>query len=99
MRRVLRVSIRIGVIAAIGIGIAVVVKKLTAPPADTSSSLEPWPPLSTDIGTSTSPGAETAEETAEAAAEAEAIEEAIEEAVAEAVEEAGAEAVEETSTT
>lgn len=46
-RRVLRVTIKLGLIAAVGVGIAVVVKKLTAPPAD-SSSLEPWPPLKTD---------------------------------------------------
>jgi hypothetical protein len=92
MRRVLRLSVRIGVIAAIGVGIAVVVKKLTAPPADTSSSLEPWPPLSTDTTTSTGADTGTGEEAAAGA-------EAIGEAAAEAVEETEAEAVQETSTT
>lgn len=53
MRRVLRISLKLGLIAAIGIGIAVVVKKLTAPPSDTAAPLEPWPPLSTETTTGT----------------------------------------------
>jgi hypothetical protein len=52
VRRVLRISFKLGLIAAIGVGIAVVVKKLTAPPAD-STPLEPWPPLSTETTTGT----------------------------------------------
>jgi hypothetical protein len=50
-RRVLRLTVKLGIIAAVGIGIAVVVKKLTAAPADSSGSLEPWPPLKTDAST------------------------------------------------
>lgn len=47
-RRVLRLTIKIGIIAGIAVGIAVVVKKLTAPPSDSTGSLEPWPPLKTE---------------------------------------------------
>jgi hypothetical protein len=45
--RLLRVTVKLGVIAAVGFGIAVVVKKLTAP-ADAPYASEPWPPLQTD---------------------------------------------------
>jgi hypothetical protein len=43
-RRLLRVTVKLGIIAAVGFGIAVVVKKLTAP-AESPYSPEPWPPL------------------------------------------------------
>jgi hypothetical protein len=46
-RKFFRLTFKLALIAAIGFGIAVVVKKLTAP-ADTAVPLEPWPPLSTD---------------------------------------------------
>lgn len=46
-RRLFRLTFKLTLIAAIGFGIAVVVKKLTAP-ADTPVPLEPWPPLQTD---------------------------------------------------
>ena len=46
-RRLLRVTVKLGIIAAIGFGIAVVVKKLTAP-AEAPYSPEPWPPLQAD---------------------------------------------------
>lgn len=51
-KRLSRVVFRLALIAAIGYGIAVVVKKLTAP-ADDSAPIDPWPPLapdSTDVG-------------------------------------------------
>jgi hypothetical protein len=47
-RRLIRLTFKLAVIAAIGYGLAVVVKKLTAPPDGTSAPLEPWPPLETD---------------------------------------------------
>jgi len=43
-RRLFRVTFKLGMIAAIGFGIAVVVRKLTAP-ADNAPPIEPWPPL------------------------------------------------------
>jgi hypothetical protein len=53
-RRVFRLTIRLGLIAAVGVGIAIVVKKLTTPPESPSTAdLEPWPPLETSGG---SPG-------------------------------------------
>jgi hypothetical protein len=59
-RRVFRITFKLGVIAAIGVGIAVVVKKLTAPP-EIPASLEPWPPLSTESPvTSAAPAADEA---------------------------------------
>jgi hypothetical protein len=54
-RRVFRLTVKLGVIAAVGVGIAVAVKKLTAPPVDTSASLEPWPPLRTEPTTPAEP--------------------------------------------
>jgi hypothetical protein len=48
VRRLFRFTFKLGAIVAVGVGIAVVVKKLTAPPEDSSASLEPWPPLKTD---------------------------------------------------
>jgi len=98
MRRVLRITFKIGVIAAIGVGIAVVVKKLTAPPEDTTSSLEPWPPLSTDTP-ATSPVVESTEAVEGSGSTGEltgTAEEAADEAAAEVVAEAEA-AVEEAS--
>jgi hypothetical protein len=47
-RRLIRLTFKLAVIAAIGYGIAVVVKKLTAPPDGTSAPLEPWPPLDSE---------------------------------------------------
>jgi hypothetical protein len=47
-RRLIRLTLKLAVIAAIGYGIAVVVKKLTAPPDGTSAPLEPWPPLESE---------------------------------------------------
>jgi hypothetical protein len=41
LRRLLRLTFKLGLIALIGFGIAVVVKKLTAP-ADTPLPIEPW---------------------------------------------------------
>jgi hypothetical protein len=72
-RRVARITFKLGIIAAVAVGVAVVVKKLTAPPPP-PASLEPWPPLAGDTPAteSTSTGAEgsngeaatTSEETA-----------------------------------
>lgn len=45
MRRFFRLLFKLGLLAAIGVGVALVVKKLTAPPLP-SDELEPWPPLS-----------------------------------------------------
>jgi hypothetical protein len=64
-RRLFRVTFKLALIAAIGFGIAVVVKKLTAP-ADTPVPLEPWPPLPTDPSTASAPAG--AAETTEASA-------------------------------
>jgi len=41
LRRLLRLTFKLGLIALIGFGIAVVVRKLTAP-ADTPLAVEPW---------------------------------------------------------
>lgn len=49
-RRLLRVTFKLTLIAAVGYGIAMVVKKLTAP-ADTGMPMEPWPPLPSDAAT------------------------------------------------
>ena len=46
-RRVARITFKLGLIAAVAVGVAVVVKKLTAPPP-APASLEPWPPLATE---------------------------------------------------
>ena len=46
-KRLLRVTVKLGLIAAIGFGVAVVVRKLTAPAASPSAP-EPWPPLQAD---------------------------------------------------
>jgi hypothetical protein len=54
-KRFFRVTFKLGLIAAVGFGIAVVVKKLTAP-ADTAVPIEPWPPLPTQTA-SPGPGA------------------------------------------
>jgi hypothetical protein len=72
-RRVARITFKLGIIAAVAVGVAVVVKKLTAPPPP-PASLEPWPPLAGDTPATepTSTGAEgsngeaatTSEETA-----------------------------------
>lgn len=43
-RRLSRVVFRLTLIAAIGYGIAVVVKKVTGP-ADAPMPIDPWPPL------------------------------------------------------
>jgi hypothetical protein len=74
-RRLLRLTFKLAVIAAIGYGIAVVVKKLTAPPDGTSAPLEPWPPLDeerlAETGTAGADAArDTAGETVEAAVSA-----------------------------
>ncbi len=45
MRRFFRVVFKLGLLAGIGVGVAVAVKKLTAPPP-LPDELEPWPPLS-----------------------------------------------------
>jgi hypothetical protein len=47
-KRLLRLTFKLAIIAAIGYGIAVVVKRLTAPPDGTSAPLEPWPPLDSE---------------------------------------------------
>lgn len=52
-RRVLRLTVKLGVIAAIGVGIAMVVKKFTQTPDLPAAPLEPWPPLATDDAAST----------------------------------------------
>jgi hypothetical protein len=54
-KRLLRVTIKLGLIAAIGFGVAVVVRKLTAP-ADSPAGLEPWPPLQADERTNGADG-------------------------------------------
>jgi hypothetical protein len=56
MRRFFRLIFKLGLLAAIGVGVALAVKKLTAPPA-TPDDLEPWPPINpepaiTEPGTS-----------------------------------------------
>jgi len=51
MRRFFRLLFKLGLLAAIGVGVALAVKKLTAPPLPTDE-LEPWPPLSPEPGTS-----------------------------------------------
>lgn len=61
-RRLFRVTLKLGMLAAIGIGVAVVVKRLTTPPAEPAVPLEPWPPLRTD----TPSGSEASEAPAEA---------------------------------
>jgi hypothetical protein len=55
-KRLFRVVFRLALIAAIGYGIAVAVKKLTAP-ADGPLPIEPWPPLAPEptAPTSTNP--------------------------------------------
>jgi hypothetical protein len=62
-RRLFRVTFKLGVIAAVGFGIAVVVKRLTAP-ADTSAPIEPWPPLPAEkaVPTNTNGDAATTDE-------------------------------------
>lgn len=64
-RRVFRITFKVGLIAAVGVGIAMVVKKLTAPP-EVPASLEPWPPLSTETpaGSAGEQSAEPAEQAA-----------------------------------
>lgn len=44
IRRLFRLIVKLGIIAGVGIGIALVVKKLTAAP-EPPAPLEPWPPL------------------------------------------------------
>ena len=58
-KRLFRVMFKLGLIAAIGFGIAVVVKRLTAP-ADTAVPIEPWPPLPSQSPTPTHTNGETA---------------------------------------
>lgn len=55
-KRLFRVVFRLTLIAAVGYGIAVAVKKLTAP-ADGPLPIEPWPPLAPEptAPTSTNP--------------------------------------------
>ncbi|MEJ5255216.1 MAG: hypothetical protein WHS89_07705 [Acidimicrobiales bacterium] len=64
-RRVFRITLKLGLIAAVGVGIAMVIKKLTTPP-EAPASLEPWPPLSTE--TTASPADQPNTESAEQAA-------------------------------
>jgi len=52
-KRLFRVVFRLAVIAAIGYGIAMVVKKLTAP-AEAPLPVDPWPPLAPEPTTPTS---------------------------------------------
>jgi len=66
MKRLLKIAI----VAAIIVGIAVVVKKLTAAPDDSSASLEPWPPLTPDTSAVTDTVKDAAEDVAEAAEDA-----------------------------
>ncbi len=47
MRRFFRLVFKLGLLAAIGVGVALAVKKLTAPPP-LPDELEPWPPINTD---------------------------------------------------
>lgn len=47
LRRLLRLTFKLGLIALIGFGIAVLVRKFTAP-ADTPVPAEPWPPSQTE---------------------------------------------------
>lgn len=67
IRKVFRITFKLGLIAAVGVGIAVVVKKLTAPP-EAPASLEPWPPLSTETpaGSASEQSLSTSEVSAEA---------------------------------
>ena len=58
-KRFFRVTFKLGLIAAVGFGIAVVVKKLTAP-ADTAVPIEPWPPLPSQSPTPTNTNGDTA---------------------------------------
>jgi hypothetical protein len=58
-RRLFRVTLKLGLIALVGVGIAVVVKKMTAP-ADTAAPIEPWPPLPPEGAPSTQTNGETA---------------------------------------
>jgi hypothetical protein len=89
--RLLRLTIRLGVIAGIGVGIALVVKKLTQTPSGPPAQLEPWPPLPQDPPTGAEAAAVAAEVAADVAeAAAEVAEEAAEEA--EAIAEEAAEA-------
>lgn len=44
MRRFFRLIFKLGLLAAIGVGVALAVKKLTAPPP-LPDELEPWPPI------------------------------------------------------
>ena len=60
-RRLFRVTLKLGLIALVGFGIAVVVKKLTAP-ADTAAPIEPWPPLPSDPTPPTNTNGETADD-------------------------------------
>ena len=45
MKRLFRLLFKLGVLAAIGFGIAMAIKKLTATPEMAEMPLEPWPPL------------------------------------------------------
>lgn len=45
-RRLLRVTLKLALIAAVGFAVAAVVKKLTTPPP--LPEAEPWPPLQPD---------------------------------------------------
>jgi hypothetical protein len=54
-RRVFRLTVKLGIIVGVGVGVALVVKKLTAPPVDTSASLAPWPSLETDASAPAEP--------------------------------------------
>jgi hypothetical protein len=47
MAQFFRTILKLGLLAAIGIGVALAVKKLTAPPP-LPDELEPWPPLPPD---------------------------------------------------
>jgi hypothetical protein len=58
-RKFFRLTFKLTLIAGIGFGIAVVVKKLTAP-ADTPVPLEPWPPLQADPSAAASAAADVA---------------------------------------
>ncbi len=61
MKRFFRLLFKLGILAAIGFGIAMAVKKLTAAPEMADTPLEPWPPLdsnpspSADNGTAPEP--------------------------------------------
>lgn len=58
-QRFFRVTFKLGLIAAVGFGIAMVVKRLTAP-ADTAVPIEPWPPLPSQTTTPTYTNGDTA---------------------------------------